>query len=166
MSAGTGRHLDRLVPALELALAGWETRVPTGRLNSWLTELTAATPPPVRGGRQPKILFATQAGIRPPHFVLFATGFLEAGYRRFVERRLREEFGFAGQPGARVGAAALQARGPPVKPRRPGGPSRPGRPNGAAPGHALGPAGGCPRAPLTTAPQSLKSMIMATSRSL
>ena len=98
VSALTGRHLDRLVPALELALAGWETRVPTGRLNSWLTELTAATPPPVRGGRQPKILFATQAGIRPPHFVLFATGFLEAGYRRFIERRLREEFGFAGSP--------------------------------------------------------------------
>src|SRR5215468_5535771 len=98
VSAVTGRHLDRLVPALQLALAGWETRVPTGRLNSWLTDLTAATPPPVRGGRQPKILFATQAGIRPPHFVLFATGFLEASYRRFVERRLREEFGFQGSP--------------------------------------------------------------------
>jgi GTP-binding protein len=98
VSAATGRHLDRLVPALQLALDGWETRVPTGRLNSWLTELTAATPPPVRGGRQPKILFATQAGIRPPHFVLFATGFLEASYRRFVERRLREEFGFEGSP--------------------------------------------------------------------
>jgi GTP-binding protein len=98
VSALTGRHLDRLVPALQLALAGWETRVPTGRLNSWLTELAAATPPPVRGGRQPKILFATQAGIRPPHFVLFTTGFLEAGYRRFIERRLREEFGFAGSP--------------------------------------------------------------------
>jgi GTP-binding protein len=98
VSAATGRHMDRLVPALQLALDGWETRVPTGRLNSWLTELTAATPPPVRGGRQPKILFATQAGIRPPHFVLFATGFLEASYRRFVERRLREEFGFQGSP--------------------------------------------------------------------
>jgi GTP-binding protein len=98
ISATTGRHLDRLVPALQLALAGWETRVPTGRLNAWLTELVAATPPPVRGGRQPKILFATQAGIRPPHFVLFATGFLEANYRRFIERRLREEFGFEGSP--------------------------------------------------------------------
>jgi GTPase len=98
ISALTGRHTDRLVPALEKALAGWETRVPTGRLNAWLTGLVAATPPPVRGGRQPKILFATQAGIRPPHFVLFATGFLEAAYRRFVERRLREEFGFEGSP--------------------------------------------------------------------
>jgi GTPase len=98
ISALTGRHTDRLVPALEKALAGWETRVPTGRLNAWLTGLVAATPPPVRGGRQPKILFATQAGIRPPHFVLFASGFLEAAYRRFVERRLREEFGFEGSP--------------------------------------------------------------------
>ena len=98
ISALTGRHADRLVPALETALAGWETRVSTGRLNAWLTGLVAATPPPVRGGRQPKILFATQAGIRPPHFVLFTSGFLEAAYRRFVERRLREEFGFEGSP--------------------------------------------------------------------
>jgi GTPase len=98
LSAATGWHTDRLVPALELALAGWETRVPTGRLNSWLTALIAATPPPVRGGKQPKILFATQTGIRPPHFVLFTTGFLQAGYRRFIERRLREEFGFGGSP--------------------------------------------------------------------
>ncbi len=98
ISALTGRHMDRLVPALETALGGWETRVSTGRLNAWLTGLVAATPPPVRGGRQPKILFATQAGIRPPHFVFFASGFLEAAYRRFIERRLREEFGFEGSP--------------------------------------------------------------------
>ena len=98
ISAKTGRHTDRLVPALELALAGWETRVPTGRLNAWVGDLVAATPPPARGGRAPKVLFATQAGIRPPHFVLFTTGFLEAGYRRFLERRLREEFGFEGSP--------------------------------------------------------------------
>ena len=98
ISATTGRHIERLVPALETALDGWETRIPTGRLNAWLTGLVAATPPPVRGGRQPKILFATQAGIRPPHFVLFTSGFLEASYRRFVERRLREEFGFDGSP--------------------------------------------------------------------
>jgi GTPase len=98
LSAATGWHVDRLVPALETALASWETRVPTGRLNGWLTALIAATPPPVRGGKQPKIMFATQAGIRPPHFVLFTTGFLQAGYRRFIERRLREEFGFEGTP--------------------------------------------------------------------
>jgi GTP-binding protein len=118
-SAATGWHVDRLVPALELALAGWETRVPTGRLNGWLSALVAATPPPVRGGKQPKVLFATQAGIRPPHFVLFTTGFLQAGYRRFIERRLREEFGFQGSPvhlsmrlrQKRSGSAGRQARG-------------------------------------------------------
>ncbi|HEY1644645.1 MAG TPA: ribosome biogenesis GTPase Der [Streptosporangiaceae bacterium] len=98
ISAATGWHTDRLVPALETALASWETRVQTGRLNAWLTALIAATPPPVRGGKQPKVMFATQAGIQPPHFVLFTSGFLQAGYRRFIERRLREEFGFAGTP--------------------------------------------------------------------
>jgi GTPase len=98
ISAATGWHVDRLVPALQAALAGWETRVPTGRLNAWLSALLAASPPPARGGRQPKIMFATQAGTRPPHFVLFTSGFLQAGYRRFVERRLREEFGFQGTP--------------------------------------------------------------------
>jgi GTP-binding protein len=44
------------------------------------------------------VLFATQAGIRPPTLVLFTTGFLEAGYRRFIERKFREEFGFEGSP--------------------------------------------------------------------
>lgn len=98
VSARTGRHMEKLVPAIETALAGWETRVPTGRLNAFLGELVAAKPHPIRGGKQPRILFGTQAGTRPPRFVLFASGFLEAGYRRFVERRLREEFGFAGTP--------------------------------------------------------------------
>jgi len=98
VSARTGRAVDRLAGALRTALAGWDTRVPTGRLNSWLAEIVAATPPPVRGGKQPKILFATQAAIRPPRFVLFTSGFLEQGYRRFLERRLREEFGFTGSP--------------------------------------------------------------------
>lgn len=98
VSARTGRHLEKLVPAIETALEGWETRVPTGRLNAFLGELVAAHPHPIRGGKQPRILFGTQAGTKPPRFVLFASGFLEAGYRRFIERRLREEFGFAGTP--------------------------------------------------------------------
>ena len=98
ISATTGRAVQKLVPALELALESWDTRISTGRLNTWLKEVVAATPPPVRGGRQPRILFATQATARPPTFVLFTTGFLEAGYRRFLERRLRETFGFDGSP--------------------------------------------------------------------
>ncbi|WP_020139416.1 ribosome biogenesis GTPase Der [Streptomyces sp. 351MFTsu5.1] len=98
VSAKTGRHMEKLVPAIETALAGWETRVPTGRLNAFLGELVAAHPHPIRGGKQPRILFGTQAGTKPPRFVLFASGFIEAGYRRFIERRLREEFGFEGTP--------------------------------------------------------------------
>ncbi|HET6754595.1 MAG TPA: ribosome biogenesis GTPase Der [Jiangellaceae bacterium] len=98
VSARTGRHAERLVPAIDSALAGWETRVPTARLNAFLGQLVAGHPHPLRGGRQPRILFATQAGTRPPRFVLFTTGFLEPSYRRFLERRLREEFGFTGTP--------------------------------------------------------------------
>ena len=98
ISAATGWHTDRLVPALERSLESWDTRISTGRLNSFMGELVAANPHPLRGGKQPRILFATQASTRPPRFVIFATGFLEAGYRRFIERRLRETFGFEGSP--------------------------------------------------------------------
>lgn len=98
ISAKTGWHRDRLMPAVIRALRSWEFRIPTGKLNSFLGQLVGANPPPVRGGRQPKILFATQAGIEPPTFIVFATDFIEPSYRRFIERRLREEFGFTGTP--------------------------------------------------------------------
>ncbi|CRK57585.1 GTP-binding protein EngA [Alloactinosynnema sp. L-07] len=98
VSALTGRAVRKLAPALRTALDSWDQRVSTGQLNSWLSDLVAATPPPVRGGKQPKILFATQASVRPPTIVLFTSGFLEAGYRRFVERKFRETFGFTGSP--------------------------------------------------------------------
>lgn len=98
VAALTGWHRDRLAPALRRALNGWETRVPTSKLNAFLGTLIGATPPPVRGGKQPKILFATQPSTAPPRFLIFTTGFLEPSYRRFIERRLREEFGFAGAP--------------------------------------------------------------------
>lgn len=98
ISAKTGRHMDRLVPGIETALDGWGTRVPTSKLNQFFADLVNSHPHPVRGGKQPRVLFATQAGVRPPRFVLFTSGFLEEGYRRFIERRLREEFGFDGTP--------------------------------------------------------------------
>ncbi len=98
LSAKTGRHTDKLVPALRTALESWDQRIPTGRLNAFLGTLVAAHPHPLRGGKQPRILFATQARTRPPRFVIFATGFLEHGYRRFIERRLREDFDFTGSP--------------------------------------------------------------------
>ena len=98
LSALTGRHLEKLVPALEVALESWDKRIPTGKLNAFLSELQASNPHPIRGGKQPRILFGTQAASRPPKFVLFATGFIEAGYRRFIIRKLRETYGFEGSP--------------------------------------------------------------------
>ncbi len=98
ISALTGRHVDHLGAAIKEALAGWELRVSTGRLNAFLGRIVAAHPHPVRGGKQPRILFGTQAHAGPPTFVLFTTGELEPGYVRFLRRRLREEFGFQGTP--------------------------------------------------------------------
>ncbi|HJC84916.1 MAG TPA: bifunctional cytidylate kinase/GTPase Der [Candidatus Corynebacterium faecigallinarum] len=98
ISAKTGRALQRLEPAMIEALDSWDQRIPTGQLNTWLRAVIAQTPPPMRGGRLPRVLFATQASSEPPVIVLFTTGFLEHGYRRFLERRLRESFGFEGSP--------------------------------------------------------------------
>jgi GTP-binding protein len=98
ISARTGRHLEKLVPALELALESWDMRIPTGKFNAFLAELTAAHPHPVRSGKQPRVLFGTQATSRPPTFVVFTTGFLDPGYRRYIVRRLREIYGFEGTP--------------------------------------------------------------------
>jgi GTP-binding protein len=98
LAAKTGWHVDRLVRALDSALDGWETRVGTGALNSFLGRLVAEHPHPVRGGKQPKVLFGTQASTAPPTFILFTSGKLEDTYLRFIERRLREQFGFIGSP--------------------------------------------------------------------
>jgi len=98
ITARTGWHVDRLVPALDRALEGWETRVGTGALNGFLGRLVAEHPHPVRGGKQPRIMFGTQASSAPPTFVLFTSGKLESSYERYIERRLREEFGFVGTP--------------------------------------------------------------------
>lgn len=98
ITARTGWHVDRLVRALDAAFEGWETRVPTGELNAFLGRLVSEHPHPVRGGKQPKIMFGTQASTAPPTFILFTSGLLEASYIRFVERRLRETYGFVGSP--------------------------------------------------------------------
>jgi GTP-binding protein len=98
VTAKTGWHVDRLVPALDKALEGWETRVSTGSLNAFLGRLVAEHPHPVRSGKQPKIMFGTQPSTSPPTFVLFTSGKLDSSYERYIERRLREEFGFVGTP--------------------------------------------------------------------
>ena len=110
ISATTGRHVDRLGPAIQEALDGWETRISTGKLNAFLGRIVAAHPHPVRSGKQSRILFGTQAQVGPPTFVLFTSGAIDPGYLRFVERRLREEFGFIGSP-IHLQVRARQKRG-------------------------------------------------------
>nr|WP_250544168.1 ribosome biogenesis GTPase Der [Canibacter zhuwentaonis] len=98
ISARTGRHMEKLVPALEAALESWDQRIPTAKFNAFLAELVQEHPHPLRGGKQPRVLFGTQAANRPPTFVLFTTGFLDPQYRRFIQRRLRERYSFEGSP--------------------------------------------------------------------
>lgn len=98
ISAKTAWHVNRIEKALLTSIASWQKRIATGQLNQFLKTIVAAHPHPVRGGKQPKVLFMTQVGTQPPTFALFASGALDAGYVRFIERRLREEFGFEGTP--------------------------------------------------------------------
>ena len=98
ISARTGRHLEKLVPALDTALESWDTRIPTAKFNAFLAELTQANPHPLRGGKQPRILYGSQVQSQPPTFVLFTTGFLDPGYRRYIQRMLRERYSFEGSP--------------------------------------------------------------------
>src|SRR5581483_5001902 len=56
VSVLTGRAVDKVAAALRTSLTSWDTRIPTGRLNAWLTEVVAQTPPPARGGKAPRVL--------------------------------------------------------------------------------------------------------------
>ena len=100
ISAKTGQRVGRV---LELAIDIWaerRRRIPTGELNRMLSAATERTPPPLVRGRRPRIFYATQAGIAPPTFVFFASdaAAVHFSYRRYLENRLRETFGFDGTP--------------------------------------------------------------------
>jgi GTP-binding protein len=100
ISAKTGQRVGRV---LELAVDIWaerRRRVPTGELNRMLMAATDRTPPPLVRGKRPKIFYATQAAIAPPTFVFFASdaSSVHFSYRRYLENRLRETFGFHGTP--------------------------------------------------------------------
>ena len=97
-SATTGRGLDKLLPQVDLVLEEWLRRIPTSALNDWLSEAVAATPPPMHLGRNVRIRYVTQVAVGPPRFRVFTTAELSPGYLRYLERRLREAFGFTGTP--------------------------------------------------------------------
>lgn len=98
ISAKNGWHMNRLAHAMETALLSWDKRIPTSKLNTFLGKIQSAHPHPLRGGKQPRILFATQASNRPPKFVIFTTGVLDHSYVRYIEHQLRNEFDFTGTP--------------------------------------------------------------------
>ncbi|MGK2851589.1 MAG: ribosome biogenesis GTPase Der [Candidatus Limnocylindrales bacterium] len=100
ISARTGQRVGRV---LELAVDIWaerRKRVSTGELNRLLLASTERTPPPPVRGKRPKLFYATQAAVAPPTFVFFASdaSVVHFSYRRYLENRLREAFGFDGTP--------------------------------------------------------------------
>ncbi len=100
ISAKTGQRVQRV---LELAVEVWgerRKRINTGELNRLIREVVERTPPAMVHGRRSKIRYATQAGVAPPTFVFFATdpASIHFSYRRFLENRLREAYGFDGTP--------------------------------------------------------------------
>lgn len=97
-SARTGRAVDRLWPVIDRVLEETHRRIATAQLNTWLGDAVAATPPPGASGKTVRIRYITQVGVAPPTFRLFTTGVLTPGYLRYLERRLREAFGFEGAP--------------------------------------------------------------------
>ena len=100
ISAKTHQRVERVIEAaLEIA-AERRRRVPTAALNAWLREVTQRRPPPTVRGKQTRFFYATQVQTEPPTFVIFANGAeaVHFSYRRYLENRLREAFGFAGTP--------------------------------------------------------------------
>jgi GTP-binding protein len=97
ISAVTGRGIGRLIPHVDAVLAGRRIRIPTATLNELLRGIQDRHPAP-SGGRPARVLYATQISSEPPTFVLFATARLAPAWLRFVQRRLREEYGFTGNP--------------------------------------------------------------------
>jgi GTPase len=98
VSARTGRGVEKIWGLVDRVLAERSRRIPTAALNQWLERATERTPPPPVRGRPVKVRYATQARVDPPEVVLFTSGQLTPGYRRYLERDLRRTFGFEGTP--------------------------------------------------------------------
>jgi GTPase len=100
ISATTGERTPRLLETIDRVAAARTTRVKTPALNVLMKRVTSAHPPPSRGRTETRILYAVQAGIAPPTFVIFTNVATELhfSYERFLVNKLRESFGFAGTP--------------------------------------------------------------------
>ena len=99
LSAQRGDGVDKLLDAVDRVSAEQRRRVTTGQLNRFFADVIEETPPPLHHGRAVRISYITQAGVRPPTFVLSTNSDgLAPAYRRFIANRLREAYGFRGTP--------------------------------------------------------------------
>ena len=100
ISAKTGQRIHALLELVEFVSEQQNIRIPTGTLNTVIEEATFMTPPPSSKGRQLRILYCTQAGVKPPMFVLFVNNkkLLHFSYQRHLENVIREIYGFVGTP--------------------------------------------------------------------
>ncbi len=105
ISALTGARITRVFPALLKVAAAGRERIPTPELNRWLQETVRRHEPKLARKanqvRRPiKFFYAVQTGVRPPTFTFFCTqaNSIQTSYRRYLENRLRERFGFDGTP--------------------------------------------------------------------
>jgi len=126
ISARTGQRVARVLEAALEITAERRRRVPTGALNTLLREATFRQPPPAVHGKRSRFYYATQASIEPPTFVLFASdaASVHFSYKRYLENRIREAFGFAGTPIRLVFRERTRETLEPGRPRR-GRPTRP-----------------------------------------
>ncbi len=99
ISALTGARMQRLGLAISEVLAARRQRIPTPELNRQVIQWQEAHPPPTRGGRRGRILYAVQVDVDPPTIILFVRGgAVGPDYLRFLEGRLREHYEFTGTP--------------------------------------------------------------------
>jgi len=100
ISAKTGQRVERLFELVDYVFDQASFRVQTGMLNDVLNEAMAMVQPPSDKGKRLKIYYMTQAGIRPPKFVLFVNDkeLMHFSYERYIINTLRSNFGFEGTP--------------------------------------------------------------------
>ena len=136
ISAATGERTPKLLEVVDRVAVAARMRVSTGELNRFIEKITTQSPPVTGGNRNVRVMYASQASVAPPTFVLFTNTVakLHFSYERFLENRLRETYGFFGNPiriqvrgrknvqkdrrtgiRARAGAAEAGKKGPGVK---------------------------------------------------
>ena len=100
LSALTGARVDKLFQVIQDVHKQNTSRITTGALNSVLADATSRVQPPSDKGRRLKIYYMTQAGTKPPHFVIFCNDarLFHFSYQRYLENQIREVFGLQGTP--------------------------------------------------------------------